>query len=505
MSGSSEELPAMVLPTAEKSARWPAWGAWALALGQAGWSFAHRPPRWVLEAPPPVWSHGRMAFVTVGPEVMAGVAGGSVLVGFWLARRLGGAWTGLLAAGVLVLARAVGGGGTEALTVATALVLAGAWLTLRFADDAAVANGVALGGCLGAIPVFSQTGTFGGLAMVAWLGWQVRPPWRLWPVALGAAGPLAWLGVARGEQWRETWQWFFERAAQQLGRLVADVGAPGRGLEARSEFWWMIAALGAAGLAVLVVNWRRRAGGVLLAGMVVAMLGSVAAGAGSGWPGQFWILPLPLLIVAGACLLARASETGPVAMRVAIAGVIAGQVGLGVVAAGRKHGRASEVATVGARTFAEKNIADGGFIIAPQSLAGSLGSGGRWRFIDARLLAGFRGPGGPVPRPGEAANLAARERVWDELRARAKGGPVYWFTRSTASVDQALGGRADYEVVGEFEAPMAGRSGGRSGLGVERRGGRAGANQPRGEEVARAPGRELAPTVKVVRIVFATE
>ncbi len=130
--------------------------------------------------------------------------------------------------------------------------------------------------------------------------------------------------------------------------------------------------------------------------------------------------------------------------------------------------------------------------------------GGKWQFVDARLLGSYRGGSGRSRSSSSATTerraTDARERqdlVWHELQAHAQGAPVYWITRSTASVDRALHGRAAYEVVGEFTTPAA------SPPSPARPGPRrpASATAPRPPQPSsRSP--ETPQTLKVVRVVF---
>ena len=449
------------------------------------------------------------------------MAGATVLWVFWLARRLGGARAGVLAAAVFILARAAGQGagfgGTDAQTVAMAVLLAGGWRALRFADDPSVGNGLAVGVLLGLLPGFSRTGTMGGVAIAAWLVWQTQPKGRCWPVLPGIAGPVAAIVATRGAELAATWAGYF-RLVREHGRSGWSGGGPellGRLPDARGGLWLMVAGLGAAGVVALILNWRRRADGVLLAGVAATMLLFLALGQSAKWPGQYWILPVPFLAAAGACLVVRTFEQGALGARLAVGGVVVAQVALGsmVWSAHVSRERAAEVANVNARAFAEKNLAVGGVVIGPASIAGGVQAGDKWQFVDARRLGGDRRGAGRfrAPQPGAseergAPARAGRETAWYDLQVRAHGAPVYWIARSTASVDRALHGRAAYEVVGEFAAPLAGADRGHGGPGWERRGLPAGTGRAgRAEESARGPRGGVTPTFTVVRIVFPPE
>ena len=514
----SPEPPLRVpVPPAERPARWPGVCAGGLAVGQTGWLWAQHAARLPGDFGLP-GARGRAMLIAVGPEVAAVLAGATVLGVFWLARRLGGARAGVLAAAVFVLARAAGQGagfgGTDAQTVAMAVLLAGGWRALRFADDPSVGNGLAVGVLLGLLPGFSRTGTMGGLAIAAWLVWQTRPKGRCWPVVLGLAGPVAVIVATRGAELAATWATYF-RWVREHGRSGWSGGGAellGRLPDARGGLWLMWAGLGVAGVVALLLNWRRRADGVLLAGVAATMLLFLALGQSATWPGQYWILPVPFLVAAGACLVVRTVEQGALGARLAVGGVVVAQVALGSVvwSAHVSRERGAEVANVNARAFAEKNLAAGGVVIGPASIAGGVQAGDKWQFVDARRVGGDRRGAGRfrTPQPGanqerEAQARAGRETAWHDLQARAHGAPVYWIARSTASVDRALHGRAGYEVVGEFAAPLSGADRGHGGSGWERRGLPAGAGRP--EESARGPRSGVTPMFTVVRIVFPPE
>jgi hypothetical protein len=173
------------------------------------------------------------------------------------------------------------------------------------------------------------------------------------------------------------------------------------------------------------------------------------------------------------------------------------QLGLGVaVFSGvRQRERAVARAAAEVRTFAERTIAPGGFIVGPATLARALAAGGQWHFIDSRLLAGFGRSEGARRGPWRRPDAATRAHHLDELRAQAAGGPVYLFTRATDPMLRALRGRASVEVVAEIKAPLPVRRA-----------------PPAGNERSRRSGqstREAAPaaeqTLQVVKIVFAAE
>lgn len=507
---SDESLRVLLLP-AEKPSRAPVGCAAALAAGQTLWLLSQLTPR-LHTWSPSQGGRGRAVFLSVAPELGAFLAGATVLLVFWLARRLGGAWAGVLAAAAFVLARSAGlgdaYGSSQLQTVAMALLLAGAWRALRFSDDASVVNGLAAGAVLGALPAFSRTGTVGALAIVGWLIWQARPHWRSGSVVVGFAAPVAWLLSVRGAELASSWAGYFRFVREHTRRLWSgDASAVWSWLpDARGGMWLIFALLGLAGVVALLGNWRRRADGVLLASVAAAMLLFLALGRNASWPGQFWVLPVPFLIAAGACLVVRTFERDATGPRLVVGGALAAQLVLGITVGSDQWSRrrSETVAKANVRSFAEQNLPSGALIIGPSSLAGGVQPGGKWQFVDARLLGSYRGGSGR-PRSSSSATSErrttdARERqdlVWHELQAHAQGAPVYWITRSTASVDRALHGRAAYEVVGEFTAPAA------SPPSPARPGPRrpASATAPRPPQPSsRSP--EAPQTLKVVRVVF---
>lgn len=491
---SSEDSCAVPLPLAEKPARWPQWGVWALALGRTGWLLTEAAP----QVPPNavLWSRERVALVVLAPEVAAYLAGASVLLVFGLARRFGGAWVAGLAAGIFALVASLAPPVPLAQTVTMFLILAAAWLVLRFVDDPAPGVGMLAGLCLGLIPAFSRTGTVGALALVGWLLWSTVRSARAWSVGVGAMGPLAWLAATRAAPWVEHWREFFHAAGRHLRNWPDYFGGivwP----DARAALWWSVVFLGMAGAGVLLLNRRRRNEGLLLVGVMVAMAVCHAVGSGSVNLGGFWIMPLPFLVVGAAGLWARVMASRALPGRIAVAAVVLVQLGLGVaVFSGvRQRERAVARAAAEVRTFAERTIAPGGFIVGPATLARALAAGGQWHFIDSRLLAGFGRSEGARRGPWRRPDAATRAHHLDELRAQAAGGPVYLFTRATDPMLRALRGRASVEVVAEIKAPLPVRR-----------------TPPAGNERSRRSGqstREAAPaaeqTLQVVKIVFAAE
>jgi hypothetical protein len=270
-------------------------------------------------------------------------------------------------------------------------------------------------------------------------------------VVLGLAGPVAVIVATRGAELAATWATYFRWVGEHGRSGWSGGGAEllGRLPDARGGLWLMWAGLGVAGVVALLLNWRRRADGVLLAGVAATMLLFLALGQSATWPGQYWILPVPFLVAAGACLVVRTVEEGALGARLAVGGVVVAQVALGSVvwSAHVARERGAEVANVNARAFAEKNLAAGGVVIGPASIAGGVQAGDKWQFVDARRVGGDRRGAGRfrTPQPGanqerEAEARAGRETAWHDLQARAHGRRstgsrvrrLRWTGRSTA-------------------------------------------------------------------------
>lgn len=490
----SQDSRAVPLPMAEKPARWPQWGIWALALGRTGWLLTEAAPQ--VPSNTVLWSRERVALVVLAPEAAAYLAGASVLLVFWLARRFGGAWVAGLAAAVFALVASLAPPVPLAQTVAMFLILAGAWLALRFVDDPAPGVGLLAGLCLGLIPAFSRTGTVGALALVGWLFWSTARSRCTWSVGVGAAGPLAWLAVTRAAPWVEHWSEFFRSAGRHLRNwpdFIGGIAWP----DARAALWWSVVFLGVAGAGVLLLNRRRRNEGLLLVGVTVAMAVCHAVGSGSVGLGGFWIMPLPFLVVGAAGLWGRVIASHRLPGRLAVAAVVMVQLGLGVVVFSglRQQEQARARTDAELRTFAEHMIAPGGFIIGPATLARALAAGGQWHFIDSRLLAGFGRAEGARRGPWRRPDATTRAHQLDELRAQAAGGPVYLFARATDPMLRTLRGRASVEVVAEIKTPLPVRRAPSAGNERSRRSG------PISREAAPA----AEQTLQVVKIVFAAE
>ena len=285
-------------------------------------------------------------------------------------------------------------------------------------------------------------------------------------------------------------------------------------------------ALGLAGLIGLVADRPHRAAGVLLAGIVAPLILLYMAYyfGGGGGNLRFLIPTLPLLAVAAVWLLAQLAV--PTRTRIAIvAGLAALQLGVAgsVSSTMLAQTRTSLTAAARARALVEKEMPGGGVLIVERQLAESLDATGQWQLVEESLVQGGgpRGPGGMAPAgfgpgggfapggvgPGGMApggfgggpggmggppgfsmdpdapspqqagkNRAQQERyrdlnaterrarVWQDIATWAAGRPVYWLARSVEAAEAALPEGADYQSVGELDAPtMMGFGGGGPG------------------------------------------
>jgi hypothetical protein len=266
----------------------------------------------------------------------------------------------------------------------------------------------------------------------------------------------------------------------------------------------------------LAADPRRRADGVLFAGIVVPLVLLYMAyyfgGGGIGGAGgnlRFLVPTFPFFAVAAVWLLARLAEQPGAAGKAAVVVVASLQLLMGfggssqvLTQAGSSLGAAAR-----ARAVAEKEIPAGSVVIVDRQLAESFDATGQWKLVEESLVGGMGiGPGGPggfggpaggrggfrpgpgAPAGGEASmapddvpspmqrgkNRAQQERyaglrpderrvrVWADLAAWAGDKPVFWFARSLDAVDHALPAGADYRSIAEVDAPsMFGPGGGR--------------------------------------------
>lgn len=130
-------------------------------------------------------------------DLVGWCGGGAVVAAFFLGRRMGGRWAGVVAS-LLVAAGWLIWPVSATLAAALALTLVGAWWATRFADDPAPFNGLVAGTVLGALMLVHRFGVVGSLAAVLFLSSRLRPLWMGWPWVTGAL--IGWL-VARAQPW----------------------------------------------------------------------------------------------------------------------------------------------------------------------------------------------------------------------------------------------------------------------------------------------------------------
>ena len=244
------------------------------------------------------------------------LASATVLLVFFLARRLAGGWPGLIAAAVVASVpvanqHALDG---DAHIAAAFFLVAGTLALLRFAAARTMGWGLLAGGLLGIVPTVRYPEAIAGVTIGAWLLWRIRPAWRIWPAVVGATVPIACLlahnAAAYGAFWRTGYALTNEQTGFGLGYLAIHAvpylqSLGGQGLA-------LFFAFGTAGLAALATDRRWRAEGVLFAGLVTPLLlvymayyfGGPGGGAAAGNL-RFLIPTFPFFAVAGAWLLAR--------------------------------------------------------------------------------------------------------------------------------------------------------------------------------------------------------
>jgi len=467
------------------------------------------------------------------------LASATVLLTFFLARRLTTPGHALLAAAIVALVPVSNQHALDAdAHIAAAFFLtAGLLLLLRFAETGRASAGLAAGLLLGIVPTIRYPEALAGLAIAAWLVWRFRPWRRAWPAAAGALVPIVALCVHNaaaygafwktgyaltGEQTGFGWRYFLGHAVPYLQAL----GGQGLGLAF---------AFGAAGLAAMCLDDRRRLTGALLAGVTAPLvLLYMAYYFGGGGPGgaagnlRFLIPVFPPLAVAAAWLLGRIAHHQRAAGVAAVLAFAAIQITTGLVGSAEvlSASQATLSAAARVREVAEKHTPAGSVLVAERQLAESLDATGRWKLAEESLVGGFgpaaggpgggfapaargqptgraanrpgagnfpgpRGPGGadgpfaeggpnPMQRDKNPAQrdryagldpAARRARAWADLRAWAGDQPVFWLVRSLEVADEMLPPGFDYRILAEVESPGMMRPGAGGGGPMGPRGG----------------------------------
>lgn len=450
------------------------------------------------------------------------LASGTVLLVFWLARRLMSDVFALLAAVVMAIAPSANQHAldADAHIAASFFLVAGTLAILRFADTRRLSIGFVAGLLLGIVPTVRYPEAIVGVAIGAWLLWRVRPVAAVWPAVIGAAVPLVTLMVhnaaAYGAFWRTGYALTNEQTGFGLDYFVSHAlpylqALGGQGLA-------LMFAFGAAGLAALVSQRETRGEGLLFAGIVVPLvLLYMAYYFGGGGPGgggsslRFLIPTYAFFAVAAAWLLGRMAQHLGAAGAVAVAVVAALQLLVGIGESVQTLAQMKQTLASAARVqaAAAEDVPAGSVLIVDRSLAESLDALGRWKLAEEALLSGggMGGPGGgpggfrrPLgtdgvrdpqadnrPSPQQVgknklqqeryAGLSAEERrarAWADVATWAGPQPVYWFVRSVEAVEAALPRGATYENVAEVEVAVNAGSGGMGlapGFGPAGRGG----------------------------------
>lgn len=455
------------------------------------------------------------------------LASATVLVVFFFARRLAGAWFALLAAATVAAVPVANQHAldADAHIAATFFLVSGVWALLAFEDRRTVGWGLLAGVLLGTVPTIRYPEAIAGVAIAAWLAWRMRPITQAWPAVVGAAIPLVLLCAhnagAYGAFWRTGYALTNEQTGFGLGYFSEHaipylLALSGQGLA-------LMFAFGAAGIAALAVAPRHRAAGVLFAAIVVPLLllymayyfgGGPPGGGGGAVTGnlRFLVPTFPFFAIAGVWLLATIVEPLGIAGRVAVAVVAALQllIGVGNSVPTVAQTKSALATAAHARVVGEKEIPAGSVVILDRTLAESFDATGRWKLVEESMISGLGGapgamggpggfgggarmPGGRGPGRGAAtggrgarepdapspqqigknraqidryAGLSAlerRERVWADVAQWAAGKPIFWFCRSLDFADNALPDGADYRTVAEVDAPAMTMGGGPGG------------------------------------------
>ncbi len=440
------------------------------------------------------------------------LASATVLLTFLLARRLTDDRSALLAAVVVAINATAQQHAldADAHTAAAFFLTAGVLALLRFSETPTLVRGVIAGLLLGIVPTVRYPEAIAGVAFGAWLLWRVRPIIRVWPAVLGAALPIGALCAHNAAAYGAFWRTGYALTGEQTGfgwnyftahvlSYLESLGGAGLGV---------FFAFGAAGLAGLAADPRRRETGVLFAGIVMPLVLLYMAyyfGAGEGNL-RFLVPTFPFLAVAGAWLLGQLAEKLGAAGRAAWIAIAALQ--LIVAGAATAQVAARERMSLGAAARVRTTLAAaapaGSVVIVDRQLAESLDAAGEWRLVEESLLgggagagpmrarrgAGRSGAGGPAaiagqPSPQQANKNRAQHtrydgvsaeekqtRVWSDLRTWAAGRPIFWLTRPIDALDELLPAGADYESIADIDAPGMTMMGGPVGGGM--RGGGAG-------------------------------
>jgi 4-amino-4-deoxy-L-arabinose transferase-like glycosyltransferase len=472
-----------------------------------------------------LWKLGGLgALVWVNPVL----ASATLLFVFFLARRLTGGWTALLAAAVVATVPVTNHHAldADAHVAAAFFLVAGVLALLRFGETPTVPLGLMTGVLLGIVPTIRYPEAITGVTIAVWLLWRVRPLVRVWPAVVGAALPIGVLclhnAAAYGAFWRTGYALTHEQTGFGVGYFMEHALPYLEALGGQGPALFF--GIGAAGMAALAVERRTRAEGLLFAGLVVPLVLLYMAyyfGGGAGMAAGYlrFLVPIfPFFAVAGAWLLGRMADKLGVAGRAALGAVAVLQliVGFGASAQMLAQSKTSLTAAAGVRLLAEKEVPAGSVVIVDRQLAESLDAAGEWKLVEENLvtLGGgprglgrggpgggpggmMRGPGGGgfgfsppgVPDNPEAdseqpspqqigknraqqaryAGLSVPQRrtqVWADLAAWADGRPVYWLARSIDTVDNSLPAGAEHRSVAEIDAPVAMGPGGGGGPGA---------------------------------------
>lgn len=449
------------------------------------------------------------------------LASGTVFLVFLLARRIAGQWPALLAAAVVAAAPIAN---EHALCAdahtATGFLMVAATIALLHAVEASAVWAVIGALCLGLIPTIRYPEILATGWGLAWFGWVALRRGRassLIPAYAVAAIPTLLLCInnqrAFGAFWRTGYALTNEQTAFSVEYLklhflpyVHSLGGAGLGI---------FFGLGAIGLTAMCFDRKERDAGLLLAGLCAPLVGLYMSYYFSSGDGsmRFLVPEFPLFAVAGTWLLVRAAAALGSAAPALWWSAAALQLVVGTVESTQLLDitQTSLVAATKVRRAAEKQLPDGGVIVASRPIADSLDGVGRWHLVEEGLVASIATTRPPARRPdaapdkgakpgntppraaaphGDASAASApaavqpspeqpnknqaqqarygtlspeqkREQLWADIEKWADGHPIVWLARSVNTVRSTLPAGAECEDLGELDSPaLAGLGGG---------------------------------------------
>ncbi|MBI4880982.1 MAG: glycosyltransferase family 39 protein [Planctomycetes bacterium] len=377
----------------------------------------------------------------------------SVLLVFLFTRRIAGERHALLAA---LLFSVVPIANRQALhadahSAATACLVAGLWLLLRWAERPSVLRALLAGFVFGLLPAIRYPEGLAGLGALLFLvGHALREPRRWRAVAAAAAGALAPLLLLAVHQrlafgaWGETGYALTNEQSAFAWEALAGHLAPYLGALFR-EGLGLFLPLGLAGMLVMLALRESRVLGAALLGSVLPLflLYSAYYWGRAGDPTMRFFLPiLPLFFAAGVWLWREAAKRTRFrrAAYGALVALVLAHVAAGVPGSAQRMAR-EEVGTGRGAAIAAwlaEHARPGDVVIANRAVQGSLEFFGTYRLVDDRFL-----PGGP--RRAELRTTDPDLRFLQDASGEERPSPQ----------QHAKGARLRWKYAGKSEAEQA--------------------------------------------------